>query len=419
MTRASSDRNAVSTAVEVVVPGTPDARSIRWTSTRSYPTPLNRLPLVQAKRISCAPRSARCFAAFSSWSESNMAASDALVTMPSFSSTGSATMAIPSGSSSRCCARTLTSLSRLMMPTVVSMPCRIANGAASTDLAAGFQRVESSCGATSDPSASSGRRASTAIDGALDRVLGALGFGDAVIFRFQFAQPLLGIVFRFDHGIVCFFDRANELVDLEMERFGITILGVLNQKHHQEGNDGGGGIDDQLPGLRETEERPGDCPSQDQSERYDEGEVIPRKRGCFSRQGCEPFSHWWVLQFCLRPMDASVVALFPGCEKDRAPKPSSLVEIGFRVAAQPSDDAEPPRVASLLDRFAALGGDGFTGRRRSVWQERFGDLHEADGGSGCEAVQPADEREHPGEGDLMLAAADGLDDDARRFVGRR
>src|SRR5215813_12555756 len=38
-----------------------------------------------------------------------------------------------------------------------------------------------------------------------------------------------------------------------MHCFGVTVLGVLNQKHHEERDDCRGGVDDQLPGVRKME----------------------------------------------------------------------------------------------------------------------------------------------------------------------
>lgn len=32
-----------------------------------------------------------------------------------------------------------------------------------------------------------------------------------------------------------------------MEGFGVAVLGVLDEEDHEEGDDGGGGIDDELP----------------------------------------------------------------------------------------------------------------------------------------------------------------------------
>src|SRR5262249_28363903 len=46
-----------------------------------------------------------------------------------------------------------------------------------------------------------------------------------------------------------------------MHCLGVTVLGVLNQKHHEERDDCRGGIDDQLPGVREMKSRVGDEPN--------------------------------------------------------------------------------------------------------------------------------------------------------------
>ena len=64
---------------------------------------------------------------------------------------------------------------------------------------------------------------------------------------------------------------AQQFVDLDVQRIGIAVLGVLDEEDHEEGNDGGRGIDHQLPGIVEVEERPADRPCQDQSEGDDEG----------------------------------------------------------------------------------------------------------------------------------------------------
>ena len=54
---------------------------------------------------------------------------------------------------------------------------------------------------------------------------------------------------------------ADQLVELELDRLGVAVLRVLDQEHHQERDDRRAGVDDQLPGVAEAEERPGDEPS--------------------------------------------------------------------------------------------------------------------------------------------------------------
>ena len=51
------------------------------------------------------------------------------------------------------------------------------------------------------------------------------------------------------------FERTDKLVQLQVHRFGVTILRVLNQKHHQEGHDGGGGVNDELPRIGKMKRR--------------------------------------------------------------------------------------------------------------------------------------------------------------------
>src|SRR4029453_13174038 len=47
-----------------------------------------------------------------------------------------------------------------------------------------------------------------------------------------------------------------------MHGLGVTILCVLNQKHHEEGDDCRSGVDDQLPRVREMKRRSGDKPDE-------------------------------------------------------------------------------------------------------------------------------------------------------------
>ena len=49
--------------------------------------------------------------------------------------------------------------------------------------------------------------------------------------------------------------RADEFVQLQVQRLGVTVLGVLDEENHQEGDDRRTGIDDELPGVREMKER--------------------------------------------------------------------------------------------------------------------------------------------------------------------
>src|SRR5262249_17890488 len=60
----------------------------------------------------------------------------------------------------------------------------------------------------------------------------------------------------FDGGklVLGAFYRQHELGKLELYRKRVAVLRVLDQEHHQEGDDGSAGIDDELPGVTEIEE---------------------------------------------------------------------------------------------------------------------------------------------------------------------
>ena len=55
-----------------------------------------------------------------------------------------------------------------------------------------------------------------------------------------------------------------------MDGFRVLVLRLLDQKHHQKGNDGGSRVDHQLPGIRIMTHRAGDQPNQDGNDRDNE-----------------------------------------------------------------------------------------------------------------------------------------------------
>src|ERR1019366_4939565 len=64
--------------------------------------------------------------------------------------------------------------------------------------------------------------------------------------------------------------RANELVELQVNGARVTVLRVLNHEHHQERDDGGAGIDHELPRIAEVKQRSGERPYRDDREREHE-----------------------------------------------------------------------------------------------------------------------------------------------------
>ena len=72
-------------------------------------------------------------------------------------------------------------------------------------------------------------------------------FSESLKLFFEFLELFIGEIFKIDKVISRTFKRADHLVQFEMHGFGVTILSVLNQEYHQEGDNGRGGVDDQLP----------------------------------------------------------------------------------------------------------------------------------------------------------------------------
>ena len=64
---------------------------------------------------------------------------------------------------------------------------------------------------------------------------------------FKSLQLFIRKVLEIDEFIARVFNRANEFVQFQMNCLSISILGVLNQKYHQESDNGRSGVYDQLP----------------------------------------------------------------------------------------------------------------------------------------------------------------------------
>jgi hypothetical protein len=57
---------------------------------------------------------------------------------------------------------------------------------------------------------------------------------------------------------------SDELIELELQRHGILVLRLLDDKDHEKSNDGGTSVDDQLPGVGIIEHRPAQSPYNDE-----------------------------------------------------------------------------------------------------------------------------------------------------------
>jgi hypothetical protein len=65
--------------------------------------------------------------------------------------------------------------------------------------------------------------------------------------------------------------RAQQLVQLDLDRLGVAVLRCLDEEHHEEGDDGGERVDHELPGVAEAEERARERPCDDEDHDQEEG----------------------------------------------------------------------------------------------------------------------------------------------------
>src|SRR5271166_4772437 len=93
-----------------------------------------------------------------------------------------------------------------------------------------------------------------------------LRLGAAFASAADFLDLLLGQMLDADEGIMGL-AHPNELVQLDLNGGGIPVLCVLDQEHHQEGDDGRPCVDDKLPRIRKIKEWPADRPHDDGGDR--------------------------------------------------------------------------------------------------------------------------------------------------------
>src|SRR4051812_27886929 len=95
--------------------------------------------------------------------------------------------------------------------------------------------------------------------------------GDAAVLGADRVELLVFQFLEIEERIVSAFGEADELVELHLDRFRVAVLRALDQEHHEESDDGGAGVDDQLPGIAEAEERAAESPEDDDAHGAHEG----------------------------------------------------------------------------------------------------------------------------------------------------
>jgi len=83
----------------------------------------------------------------------------------------------------------------------------------------------------------------------------------------------------------------DQFVKLGLNGGPVAVLRILDQEHHQERHDRRARVDDELPSLREAEERAGDGPNYDQRHAECEGERLTRDTGDPSSKVAEQLRH--------------------------------------------------------------------------------------------------------------------------------
>src|SRR5215470_5347134 len=86
-------------------------------------------------------------------------------------------------------------------------------------------------------------------------------------------------------------DGPQELIQLQVQRPGIAVLGTLDQKHHEKRHDRGPGINDQLPGIRVVKVGAAQAPEQDDRHTEEKGPGGPDDLGREIGQFPESLTH--------------------------------------------------------------------------------------------------------------------------------
>jgi hypothetical protein len=111
----------------------------------------------------------------------------------------------------------------------------------------------------------------------------------------ELVELTVGILLDIDKVVTGAFEGFDQLVKLEVHRPGISVLSVLDQKHHQKCRDGSSGIDHQLPGIGEVKQRTADRPDDDKQQRKDEGSRTTDRIGYFDSDFVEQVLHMYPL----------------------------------------------------------------------------------------------------------------------------
>ena len=98
-----------------------------------------------------------------------------------------------------------------------------------------------------------------------------------------------------DKGILGRAD-TDQFVKLDLDGSAVAVLGVLNQKNHEEGDDGRTGVNDKLPRVGIMKNRPREGPQKDDTHGKQKCECaargLRRAVGNLTKQPCGPSRGW-------------------------------------------------------------------------------------------------------------------------------
>jgi len=92
-----------------------------------------------------------------------------------------------------------------------------------------------------------------------------------LIFLAKFMDFSIVECFKIEHRLLCGFRSTDKLVELHVDDVVVPVLGILDQEDHQECDDGGRRINDELPGVVVVKPGPGCSPCGNQYHGDQEG----------------------------------------------------------------------------------------------------------------------------------------------------
>src|SRR3989304_7963128 len=118
----------------------------------------------------------------------------------------------------------------------------------------------------------------------------------------QLLKLLIVKLLEIEQRIASFLRHVDELVELDLHGAAVSILRILDHEHHEEGDERGCSVDDELPSVAITEQRTCEAPDEDRRHRQDEGDGPARDVRDIVRKARKPA---W---FCIHRRHSSCYA---------------------------------------------------------------------------------------------------------------